>query len=808
MPTPVVRNVLISAAVQLALGLSLQAAAADTDRDVPALAAADPDSTQQAQADSGADPATQLGRISVDADEGAYQVQRASSPKYTEPLRDTAQTITVIPAELMQQQGTLMLRDILRENVPGITFGAGEGASYGDSINIRGFTATNDIAVDGVRQSANTTHSDPFNTQAIEVVQGVSSVYSGAGALAGTINYVSKLPQLTDFNTVSLGAGTADYLRATADVNHTVGPQELGMAFRLNAMAHRNDVAERDVSNYRRWGVAPSFAIGLGTSTSFTLSYLHEYDRNMPEYGIPLRNYATVPGISRETYYGFSNTDVERIIDDALTGILTHDFSDALHLRNLTRWEQYDRYSMTDAAEGRICLAPGDYPLGTNLQAPGTTLRCGAAGASALEGVGGPTYTPGGPIGNLRDTRNRIWANQTDFTATFHTGPVTHNLVAGAAFSREMYSQNTGREYLNANGTTYLLQPQPLYDPSNVFVQPVNLYITGHADSTLDNQAGYVFDTLKFEEHWLLGLGARYEHNKASYNSWAATPGLTLTAPPGPLVAAAGSPFIDDHNLLSYRATLAWKPVEPGTVYFAYGNSELPSSASVNSSCGTNCDVDPQKAVTYELGTKWDLLRQKLSLTFALFRTERQNYLVASGDPNVPEQQLDGKARVDGAQVGLAGNVTPDWAVFANFAYLRSKVLQSVSDHTLQQTGIDAQAGNPLANTPETSGNLWTTYNLHHGFTAGYGLNYSGRVWATANDYSPTAIYNRATVPGYVVHNLMASWQLNRNLTLQLNVNNLFNKEYLTQLRTVSTTSGWVYPGTGRTGILSATFAF
>ena len=84
------------------------------------------------------------------------------------------------------------MRDVLRQNVPGITFGAGEGGSYGDSINIRGFTATNDVAVDGVRQSANTTHTDPFNTQAIEVVQGTSSVYSGVGALGGTVLMVSR----------------------------------------------------------------------------------------------------------------------------------------------------------------------------------------------------------------------------------------------------------------------------------------------------------------------------------------------------------------------------------------------------------------------------------------------------------------------------------------------------------------------------------------------------------------------------------------------------------------------------------------
>ncbi len=150
----------------------------------------------------------------MDADVSDYKAEQVVSPKYTESLLDTPQTITVIPAAVIQQQGTLLLRDVLRQNVPGITFGAGEGGSYGDSINIRGFAATNDIAVDNVRESANTTHTDPFDTQSIEVVQGTSSVYSGVGALGGTINLVSKLPSLTDFANLSLGAGTADYLRA------------------------------------------------------------------------------------------------------------------------------------------------------------------------------------------------------------------------------------------------------------------------------------------------------------------------------------------------------------------------------------------------------------------------------------------------------------------------------------------------------------------------------------------------------------------------------------------------------------------
>jgi catecholate siderophore receptor len=754
------------------------------------------------------DKTTELGKISVDADVSAYKAEVPSSPKYTELLRDTAQTITVIPADLIQQQGGLLLRDVLRQNVPGITFGAGEGGSYGDSINIRGFAATNDIQVDGVRQSANTTHTDPFNTQSIEVVQGTSSVYSGAGALGGTINLVSKLPTASDFTALSVGGGTADYMRGTADVNRMFGDPDEGMAARLNVMGHRNMVADRDVTSYDRWGVAPSFTWGLNTPTRLTLAYVHEHDRNLPEYGIPLRNFAPVPGVNRSNYYGFSNVDVERIDSDAVTAIVSHDFGAAAVLRNLTRWEDYDRYSITDAPEGRICLAPGQYPLGTNLQAPAATVRCGAAGASPLEGIGGVTYTPGGPIGNLRDTNNRIIANQTDLTVRFNTGLVSHAAVFGLALSREAYSQNTAREYMNANGTTYLLNPESLYDPQHTFTQPINRLINGHADSVVQNQAAYAFDTVKFNEQWSVGAGVRYEHNKASYESWTATPAATLTVPLGPLVPAATNPLVNDDHLVSYRGAVLYKPVEPGSIYFAYGNSKLPSTATVNGSCTTNCNVDPQTAVSYELGLKWDLFRDSAAFTAAVFRTDRKNYLVASGDPTVPTQQLDGKARVDGVQVGLAGNITHDWAVFTNYAHLRSKVLQSVSDFTIATTGIDAQAGNPLANTPQDSANLWTTYNLQHGFLVGYGLNYTSWVWATANDATPTAIYNRATIPGWVVHNLMATYTWNKHFNLQLNVGNLFDKEYFTQLRTVSTTSGWVNPGAGRTATLAANVTF
>src|SRR3954469_5555221 len=121
--------------------------------------------------------------------------RRLESPKTTSPLLDTPQTVTVISDQILRRQNLLTLRDALA-TVPGITFRAGEGGGgYGDSITLRGYTASNDITQDGVRDSAQYSRTDPFNLQQIEIYNGANSVFNGSGSVGGTINLVSKVPQ-------------------------------------------------------------------------------------------------------------------------------------------------------------------------------------------------------------------------------------------------------------------------------------------------------------------------------------------------------------------------------------------------------------------------------------------------------------------------------------------------------------------------------------------------------------------------------------------------------------------------------------
>jgi catecholate siderophore receptor len=159
-----------------------------------------------------------------------------ASPRYTEPLRNLPQTITVIPKAVIEQQGATSLTDALR-NVPGITITAGEGgAPAGDNLTLRGNSARNDIFVDGVRDLSPQSR-DPFNLEQIEVTKGPTSAITGRGSAGGAINLISKGPGISRFIGGSLALGNADTRRATLDINTPLGRIGLGerSAFRLNA---------------------------------------------------------------------------------------------------------------------------------------------------------------------------------------------------------------------------------------------------------------------------------------------------------------------------------------------------------------------------------------------------------------------------------------------------------------------------------------------------------------------------------------------------------------------------------------------
>src|SRR3546814_14644732 len=93
--------------------------------------------------------------ISVEGEQpGSYKVEQPSSPKYTQPLLDTPQSITIVPQALIEERGATSLKDALR-NVTGLSLMAGEGGgARGDNFIIRGFAGHTDMCTNAVRDSA------------------------------------------------------------------------------------------------------------------------------------------------------------------------------------------------------------------------------------------------------------------------------------------------------------------------------------------------------------------------------------------------------------------------------------------------------------------------------------------------------------------------------------------------------------------------------------------------------------------------------------------------------------------------------
>ena len=127
------------------------------------------------------DGGLQLPTIDVTGDQGGgYQATQQTITRLPTPLRDTPQTVNVVPQQAIQDQRITTMEEALR-NIPGITFSAGEGGQQGDSPYINGQTARGDIFRDGIRDPGWYTR-DLFAVDRVEVYKGPSAFAFGRGA--------------------------------------------------------------------------------------------------------------------------------------------------------------------------------------------------------------------------------------------------------------------------------------------------------------------------------------------------------------------------------------------------------------------------------------------------------------------------------------------------------------------------------------------------------------------------------------------------------------------------------------------------
>jgi catecholate siderophore receptor len=727
---------------------------------------------------------------SEQVDVTASMPDSVSMGKFTQPLIDTPQTVAVVPQFVLHEQQNTTLRDALR-NVPGISMAAGEAGAQGDNLTIRGFTARNDIFLDGIRDFGSY-YRDSFNYEQVEVLEGPAGVQFGRGSTGGVINQSTKVPTADDFIRLQTQFGTDATRRIQADVNQTMNDFLSGSAVRVNAVGVAGGVAGRPYAANSHYGVAPSVSFGLNSATQGSIGYFHLTESDTPDYGLPWLFNKLAPA-NRHAYFGFPDSNNLRADVDVVTGKFNHSFNEHLQLRSVARWANYGRKAQI--TEPQICSnASQAIPVGGYVSALPTSSVTG----------GVCTYTPATPADQIAVNRNQItvksvegnlW-DQTELTSRFNVLGVRNDFVGGVEGGQEI--SNPIRTTFKNVTPTNLANPNP-QDP---FSGTGTVASVTHVKS--QSVGLYFVDTVHLGRMFDLSGGVRWDYFDTRYSLY--VPNTTTP----PTLAS------QEVNKPTYRAAFVYKPNSHGSVYFDYGTSFNPSAESLSLSVSTSV-LPPEENETYEVGAKYSLMNERLMLDGAWFRTTKLN--ARETDPtNSNNIVLAGNQRVRGVQASAIGRLPQGMDLVLGYAYLNSEVVSSQFFPT--------SVGYQLANVPKQTFNAFLTRNLFAHIKGGFGTNYvASRTASSTVPFMPltfgplTNYIDPATgaqkkgyqvlstgmkqIPGYWVFNAMVSRPVTDRLELQANIYNLANRFYIDQPH-----PSHLIPGAGLSALIGVNFKF
>jgi catecholate siderophore receptor len=646
--------------------------------------------------------------------------QSTLGSKFTESLRDTPQSVTLLSQAMLEDRNVMTLDDALR-NVPGITLSAGEFKWMGNGPTIRGFPARNDMYIDGIRDLG-FYNRDPFNLEAVEVLQGPSSIAFGRGSTGGVINQSSKKPLGEAMRSVHVNVGSANTMRATADLNQ---PLSDDAALRVNLLAHQSDVPGRNVVETSRYGIAPSLALELGDATKLTLNYLYQDSDSIPDYGLPWVGNRPA-NVDRANYYGFEDDWLDNTTG-IFSAILDHRLNDALALNAHVRYADYERSSRLTEPQVDPSVDPSTPPELVTVQ----RLVYGSEG------------------------NENVLQGQLNVRADFATGNVSHTVVTGLELSKE--STDTYFAFAGVPRSFPITAPVPdtnLATPGGVFTGIVPKRLS--ADTTSDTVAVFALDTIKLGEQWQLLVGLRWDRFETDYTELRFEEDGTQSG---------SDRFITEDSEPSYRTALVYKPVPHGTIYLGWGTSFNPATESVtqiDSGRGLsvpNVNLEPQKNESLELGLKWDLLGRGLLLDASVFQIAKTHAYVP--DPLNPGRNIDaGNEKVNGLAVSLNGSIGDIMQMMIGYTYLddeRKNTLTGAKSH--------------MDNVPQNNFSFWLNWAASSKLGLGAGARYvDERFWGNKS------------VPDYWTFDAMARYRWSDTISFKLNLTNITDEYYFDQL--------------------------
>lgn len=321
-----------------------------------------------------------------------------------------------------------------------------------------------------------------------------------------------------------------------------------------------------------------------------------------------------------------------------------------------------------------------------------------------------------------------------------------HLFVAGIELSRQDTDNRRQTGYFTSVGENVTSVRAPVRAPTISLPLAFRFAASdANLDSVAKSVAVYAQDQAHLAGPWHALAGVRLERLA-----------VTLRDRRG-----AGALLRTRDSLIAPRAGLIYKPTESAAVYVSHSVSHAPRAGEqLASLTPTTQALEPEVFRNYELGAKWDV-RPDLALSAAIYRLDRSRVVVP--DPlDAARSLLVNGQRSSGVELGLVGRLSERWSVSAGYG------LQEGSLSATQSAA--ARSGARLAQLPRHSGSTWTRWDPSRRLGFGVGMVYRSDFFTSTD--------NLVTVPGFVRFDGAMYWAIRREVRLQLNVENLFDRRY------------------------------
>ncbi|MDG0797491.1 ferric-rhodotorulic acid/ferric-coprogen receptor FhuE [Pectobacterium punjabense] len=324
-----------------------------------------------------------------------------------------------------------------------------------------------------------------------------------------------------------------------------------------------------------------------------------------------------------------------------------------------------------------------------------------------------------------------------DSIDTYASGPFEllgrqHELVVGGSYSRQR------NQFYNSQSTIGPADMGNYYNWNGNIADPVWGAWADYEHSTLRQKSLYTSARFSLADPLHLIAGARY-------TDW------SIIGSTGDTSKSRVTPYVG----LVYDINDTW------STYASYTDIFQPQTKKE----GPNTYLAPVTGKNYEAGLKGDWYNSRLTASVAVFRIEQDNLAEAlppSGAPETYYRSVDGTVS-KGIEFEVNGAVTDN----LQMTFGGSRFVADDKDGKSINSYL-----------PRTSLKLFTRYQLPMlpDLTVGGGVNWQNGIWQEGSGPQNTTL--RVEQGSYALVNLFSRYQVTKQLAVQANINNLFDKEY------------------------------